>query len=36
VLIEGRRYPLAGTVSMDNVGVDLGPGDAAQALAGRP
>jgi alanine racemase len=25
VLIEGRRYPLAGTVSMDNVTVDLGP-----------
>ncbi len=25
VLIEGRRYPLVGTVSMDNVTVDLGP-----------
>jgi alanine racemase len=25
VLIEGRRFPLAGTVSMDNVTVDLGP-----------
>jgi alanine racemase len=25
VLIGGRRYPLAGTVSMDNVTVDLGP-----------
>jgi alanine racemase len=25
VLIRGRRYPLAGTVSMDNVTVDLGP-----------
>jgi alanine racemase len=25
VLIEGRRYPLAGTVSMDNVTVNLGP-----------
>jgi alanine racemase len=25
VLIQGRRYPLVGTVSMDNVTVDLGP-----------
>jgi alanine racemase len=25
VLINGRRYPLVGTVSMDNVTVDLGP-----------
>jgi alanine racemase len=25
VLIEARRYPLVGTVSMDNVTVDLGP-----------
>lgn len=25
VLIDGRRYPLVGTVSMDNVTVDLGP-----------
>ena len=25
VLISGRRYPLVGTVSMDNVTVDLGP-----------
>ena len=25
VLIGGRRYPVAGTVSMDNVTVDLGP-----------
>jgi alanine racemase len=25
VLIEGRRYPLVGTVSMDNITVDLGP-----------
>ncbi len=25
VLIEGRRYPLVGTVSMDNVTVDVGP-----------
>ena len=26
VLIHGRRYPLVGTVSMDNVAVDLGSG----------
>jgi alanine racemase len=25
VLIGGRRYPLVGTVSMDNITVDLGP-----------
>ena len=25
VLIGGRRYPLAGTVSMDNITVELGP-----------
>jgi len=24
VLVEGRRYPLVGTVSMDNVTIDLG------------
>lgn len=27
VVVGGRRVPLAGTVSMDNVTVDLGPGD---------
>lgn len=27
VLVGGRRAPLVGTVSMDNVTVDLGPGD---------
>jgi alanine racemase len=27
VLIAGRRYPLVGTVSMDNITVDLGPAD---------
>jgi alanine racemase len=27
VLIGGRRYPLVGTVSMDNITVDLGPGE---------
>jgi alanine racemase len=26
VLVAGRRFPLVGTVSMDNVTVDLGPG----------
>ncbi|HYH58875.1 MAG TPA: alanine racemase [Thermoleophilaceae bacterium] len=25
VLVRGRRYPLAGTVSMDNITIDLGP-----------
>lgn len=25
VLVEGRRYPLVGTVSMDNITLDLGP-----------
>src|SRR5215204_6608301 len=35
VLVRGRRYPLVGTVSMDNVTIDLGldsdvePGDEA-------
>jgi len=33
VLIEGRRRPLVGTVSMDNVTVDLGPDSAVQAGA---
>jgi alanine racemase len=33
VLIDGRRYPLVGTVSMDNVAVDLGPN--AEQLRGR-
>ena len=41
VLVGGRRYPLVGTVSMDNVTIDLGPetdvepGDAA-VLIGAP
>jgi alanine racemase len=26
VLVGGRRYPLVGTVSMDNITIDLGPG----------
>ena len=37
LLVGGRRVPLVGTVSMDNVTVDLGPGDAAGGRrAGRP
>jgi alanine racemase len=35
VLIGGRRYPLVGTVSMDNVTVDLGPGAPAARLGDR-
>jgi alanine racemase len=34
VLIEGRRRPLVGTVSMDNVTVDLGPD--AEVTVGSP
>ena len=34
VLIAGRRYPLVGTVSMDNITVDLGP-DASEELLGE-
>jgi alanine racemase len=33
VLIGGRRFPLVGTVSMDNVTVDLGPGTEIEAGA---
>jgi alanine racemase len=36
VLIGGRRYPLVGTVSMDNVTVDLGPDPGAERLRGEP
>jgi alanine racemase len=35
VLIGGRRHPLVGTVSMDNITVDLGPDPAAQLLRGE-
>ena len=35
VLIAGRRHPLVGTVSMDNVTVDLGP-DTDVGRASRP
>ena len=34
VLIAGRRYPVVGTVSMDNITVDLGP-DAGEELLGE-
>jgi alanine racemase len=34
VLIAGRRHPLVGTVSMDNITVDLGP-DAGEELLGE-
>jgi alanine racemase len=30
VLVRGRRHPVVGTVSMDNVTVDLGPGTAVR------
>jgi alanine racemase len=30
VLVEGRRYPLVGTVSMDNLTIDLGPETAVE------
>jgi alanine racemase len=34
VMVGGRRYPLVGTVSMDNVTVDLGPEQDALKLRG--
>src|SRR6202040_3277701 len=36
VLIGGRRYPLVGTVSMDNITVDLGAAASAERLRGEP
>jgi len=30
VLVRGRRYPLVGTVSMDNITIDLGPDTGVQ------
>jgi alanine racemase len=36
VLIGGCRYPLVGTVSMDNITVDLGADADAETLRGRP
>jgi len=32
VLVGGRRHPLVGTVSMDNITVDLGPNPAGEPL----
>ena len=34
VLVGGRRYPLVGTVSMDNVTIDLGP--ETEVVTGEP
>ena len=36
VLVGGRRVPLVGTVSMDNITVDLGPDAAAARQRGGP
>jgi alanine racemase len=35
VLIDGRRYPLVGTVSMDNITADLGPAAPEVAVGAR-
>jgi len=36
VLVGGRRHPLVGTVSMDNITIDLGPQALAERLRGEP
>jgi alanine racemase len=36
VLVDGRRVPLVGAVSMDNVTVDLGPGEHEPVARGAP
>jgi len=36
VLAGGRRVPVVGAVSMDNITVDLGPGERAPAARGAP
>jgi alanine racemase len=36
VLIAGHRHPLVGTVSMDNVTVDVGADSSAERLRGEP
>ena len=36
VLIAGRRHPIVGTVSMDNLAVDLGPGPEPPVEVGEP
>jgi alanine racemase len=36
VVVDGRRAPVVGAVSMDNITVDLGPGEHAPAEPGTP
>jgi alanine racemase len=36
VVVDGRAVPLVGAVSMDNVTVDLGPGDGEPVTRGAP
>jgi len=36
VVVDGRRVPVVGAVSMDNITVDLGPGEHAPAAPGEP
>ena len=36
VMVDGRRVPLVGAVSMDNVTVDLGPGEHEPVARGAP
>ena len=36
VMVDGRRVPLVGAASMDNVTVDLGPGEHEPVARGAP
>jgi alanine racemase len=36
VIVDGRRVPLVGAVSMDNITVDLGPGESEPVARGAP
>jgi alanine racemase len=36
VLVAGRRHPLVGTVSMDNITIELGAEESARRLRGEP
>ena len=36
VLVAGRRHPLVGTVSMDNITIELGAEEGARRLRGEP
>ena len=36
VIVDGRRVPLVGAVSMDNITVDLGPGEEEPVARGAP